>query len=88
MRDVGPEELAKQNERLVSDETPYWVIKSVLCLLQIIYDFMCMISNLPSISYDCSKKLLDILKVRHLLTSRRPTTRRRATWCWERGRCS
>ena len=63
IRELPKEEFSTQCERLVSDETPYWVVNSILVLLQIIYDYMRMISNLPSISYECSNKLLEIVKV-------------------------
>lgn len=81
MREVRKEEQDQQSERLVSDEVPHWVVNSVLVLLQIIYDYMRMICCLPSISYECSNKLIDIIKVSSGCDSEcRNTTPRRVTW--------
>eukprot|EP01022_Parablepharisma_sp_SALTPOND_P008276 TRINITY_DN135526_c0_g1_i2.p1 TRINITY_DN135526_c0_g1~~TRINITY_DN135526_c0_g1_i2.p1 ORF type:complete len:420 (-),score=56.35 TRINITY_DN135526_c0_g1_i2:29-1288(-) len=63
MGEVPKEELVQQSERITSDDIQYWVVNSILVLLKIIYDYVRMMQNLPSISYECANKLIEIMKV-------------------------
>ena len=62
VREVTKEELAQQNEKLTSDDTQYWTVNSILVLLETLYDYVRMVQNLPSVSYECANKLIEILK--------------------------
>lgn len=62
IRTATKNEMESTNEKLISDETPYWVTNSLLSLLEIIYDYMRMTSFFPTISFECSNKLVEIIK--------------------------
>jgi len=61
--EISKDEALLSAERLVSDEIPYWTVNSILTLLNIIYEYTKMIQNLPTISYECSTKLLEVIKI-------------------------
>jgi len=62
IKNLPEEEMRKTSEHLISDEISYWIIDSVLCLFKIIYEYIQMMQNLPSIAFNCVNQLLDTLK--------------------------